>query len=422
MATYKTYYKNPVLVGAGTYKYRPYTVLTATVALNLNLTGCSTTQTHMNRFGQTTITFTKETDYNWPTTVQVTGATLVSWNSGTLVVEKATSDSVTITVTCTEVVPQEYTDCLTFTGKESEFTLKATYKTWDGTLEWSTDHEAWTTLAGTEAMQSVDKKLYLRGKNTTFYDGANKKGVQWQLSGKADCSGNIQTLLDWENPPTGISTVSCYSSMFNQCTNLTTAPELPATTLASSCYSSMFRLCRSLTTAPELPATTLADDCYSSMFYACGLTTTPELPATTLADDCYKQMFYNCAHLTIAPELPATTLTDYCYKQMFENCKSLTTAPELPATTLVYACYSSMFAGCDSLTTAPELPATTLVTDCYDNMFYSCITLKVNTTSGNKIFTCPSTIPTRAVENMFVNTGGEFTGTPVADNTYYYTV
>ena len=52
-----------------------------------------------------------------------------------------------------------YTDCLTFTGESSEFTLKATNKSWDGTLQWSTDHNTWTTLTGTEAMQSVGKKL-----------------------------------------------------------------------------------------------------------------------------------------------------------------------------------------------------------------------------------------------------------------------
>ena len=31
----------------------------------------------------------------------------------------------------------------------------------------------------------------------------------------------------------------------------------------------MFEGCTSLTTAPELPATTLADSCYSYMFYNC---------------------------------------------------------------------------------------------------------------------------------------------------------
>ena len=146
------------------------------------------------------------------------------------------------------------TDCLTFTGKESEFTLKATNKTWNGTLEWSTDQIKWTTLVGTEAMQSVDKKLYLRGKdNTRFYDITKYKSLKWTLSEKADCTGNIQTLLDWENPPTVISTNYCYQYMFIDCKNLTSAPELPATTLASSCYNHMFYGCTSLTSAPELP-------------------------------------------------------------------------------------------------------------------------------------------------------------------------
>jgi hypothetical protein len=57
--------------------------------------------------------------------------------------------------------------------------------------------------------------------------------------------------------------------MFSGCTSLTTAPELPATTLANRCYYSMFDNCTSLTTAPELPATELAYNCYSYMFNGC---------------------------------------------------------------------------------------------------------------------------------------------------------
>jgi hypothetical protein len=46
------------------------------------------------------------------------------------------------------------------------------------------------------------------------------------------------------------------------------------------------------------------------MFYDCtSLTIAPELPATTLADNCYQYMFYNCASLITAQSiLPATTL------------------------------------------------------------------------------------------------------------------
>ena len=57
--------------------------------------------------------------------------------------------------------------------------------------------------------------------------------------------------------------------MFQGCTTLTTAPVLPATTLANNCYTGMFQGCKALTTAPVLPATTLANSCYSGMFYSC---------------------------------------------------------------------------------------------------------------------------------------------------------
>jgi hypothetical protein len=57
--------------------------------------------------------------------------------------------------------------------------------------------------------------------------------------------------------------------MFAGCTNLTTAPELPATTLATGCYYSMFNGCSSLTAAPVLPATVLVKECYRNMFYGC---------------------------------------------------------------------------------------------------------------------------------------------------------
>lgn len=328
-----------------------------------------------------------------------------------------------IVATDVEPTPQVYDDCLTFTGKTSDFTLKASDKAWDGTLEYSTDHNTWTALTGTEEMQSVGKKLYLRGKgNTTFYDSANGQGVIWVLSAKADCTGNIQTLLNWENPPTSVGE-NCFRGMFENCTNLTIAPELPATSLANYCYSYMFFGCTSLTTAPGLPAPTLTAGCYNGMFRGCSsLTTAPELPSINLADACYKEMFDNCKSLTTAPQLPATTLTISCYHYMFQDCTSLTTVPKLPATTLTTGCYSSMFRRCKNLTSAPELPATILAESCYSNMFKDCTKLKVNNTSGTTIFTCPSDIPDAAVSGMFSGTGGTFKNDPTAGDTYYYTL
>ena len=57
--------------------------------------------------------------------------------------------------------------------------------------------------------------------------------------------------------------------MFYDCTALTQAPSLSATTLADGCYRSMFQGCTSLTQTPSLPATMLATNCYSYMFNGC---------------------------------------------------------------------------------------------------------------------------------------------------------
>jgi hypothetical protein len=75
----------------------------------------------------------------------------------------------------------------------------------------------------------------------------------------------------------------------------------------------MFRGCTSLTTAPALPATTLADGCYNGMFYGCtSLTTAPALPATRLAAQCYQSMFYGCTNLDYIKCLATYISASYC--------------------------------------------------------------------------------------------------------------
>ena len=378
---------------------------------------------------------------------------------------------------------------LSFIGNE-DFTLKTynTTKNWGGTLEYSTDKSTWNTWSGTE-ISSVGSKLYLRGTgNTNITDGSsNSRFVFTGTSAlKIACEGNIENLLDYTTVSAGGHPhmfSKCYQYMFNGCTSLTSAPELPATTLTYSCYEFMFGGCTSLTTAPSvLPATTLVERCYGGMFYGCtSLTTAPELPATTLASECYRDMFHDCTALTTAIELPATTLARECYGAMFQGCTSLTTAPELPATTLAKYCYNSMFSGCTSLTTAPSvlpattlagncyygmfsgctslttapalpattlddfcyyymfsgctsltsapaLPATTLASWCYGYMFKGCTSIKLSTTKTGEYQTAYR-IPTSgtgtgadgtgALMDMFTNTGGTFTGTPSINTTYY---
>ena len=273
---------------------------------------------------------------------------------------------------------------LTFSSSNS-FTLAVNNKTkhWNGTLEYFASDKTWTVWDGTTVLSAVydggEYFLYLRGTRNTIITG-DSTSFRWILNGSnIACIGNIENLLDYTivasgNHPRMANT--CYQYMFYNCTSLTQAPALPATTTANGCYSYMFQGCTALTQAPALPATKLANSCYYSMFYNCtSLTQAPALPATTLASNCYSYMFQGCTALTQAPALPATTLAYECYFSMFRDCTALTQAPALPATKLAPGCYSSMFRGCTSLTQTPALPATTLASTCYEYMFQGCTSL-----------------------------------------------
>ena len=165
-------------------------------------------------------------------------------------------------------------------------------------------------------------KVYVRGMLSA--DKNSNNCTQFTMTGKIAASGNCNALWSYQDLNAPLKTY-CGFNLFSNCTSLTTAPELPATTLANDCYHSMFYGCTSLVTAPELPATTLANGCYWSMFERCtSLTVAPEiLPATTLSERCYIQMFQYCTSLVTAPELPATTLAERCYRNMFRYCTKL---------------------------------------------------------------------------------------------------
>ena len=143
-------------------------------------------------------------------------------------------------------------------------------------------------------------------------------GLQSLFAGTNVTDNDLEQILPKDNngkyclPVTTLADY-CYSSMFNGCINLESAPALPATALADSCYAGMFEGCISLVSAPELPAMALADSCYTSMFYGCNsLETAPELPAETLVQSCYEEMFYNCRSLNSITCLATDISADSC--------------------------------------------------------------------------------------------------------------
>ena len=122
-------------------------------------------------------------------------------------------------------------------------------------------------------LTNADDKIYFRAGSSgnTRFSNNTSNYRNFTFSGSVGASGNIMSLLtknesDWQSVQ---MMDNCFCGIFYGCTSLTTAPALPATTLATYCYYSMFRGCTSLTTAPALPATTLRDYCYRSMFASC---------------------------------------------------------------------------------------------------------------------------------------------------------
>ena len=168
-------------------------------------------------------------------------------------------------------------------------------------LEYSKDRTTWEPFIINST--SVDlpnngDKVYIRatGSNATFSE-TSSKWIKFVISGSVSASGNIMSLLDKNCGGNSVPEWAFYRLFYGNST-LTTAPELPATTLADYCYEDMFFGCYALTTAPELPATTLAMGCYSFMFSHChSLTTAPELPAIELETGCYAWMFADCFNL-----------------------------------------------------------------------------------------------------------------------------
>lgn len=198
----------------------------------------------------------------------------------------------------------------------------------------STDGTNWTSMGTTSdtaitATIPANKKLYLKATtNALTTDWSNY--VHTSTTGNYNIGGCITSLIFGDNFESGTITDStnnfAFGCLFYNDTHLIDASNLtlPSST-ATRCYQSMFSGCRNLVTPPSViyGERVYTNQC-EGMFKDCtSMTTAPVLPATTLAIDCYSGMFRGCTSLTTAPALPATRLVFECYKGMFNGCSSL---------------------------------------------------------------------------------------------------
>ena len=246
--------------------------------------------------------------------ISVSGITVKDWTTGEITGGKA----------------EYYDPIVTFRAEKAQtFKMEVNSGYQISNLEYSVNGGNWTPVV---AYKEVDfggdnGTLRLRGKNHSGTSSENCIARSFITFTKENvpvaCTGDIRTLLDWEKYKTVNTENARFYGLFKDCKALTSAPELPATKLASKCYSYMFKGCTNLKTAPALLATTLAQ---------------------------------------------------FCYQGMFKGCTNLKTAPALPAETLVYYCYHSMFQGCTNLTSVTMLASGEQIdqsTGCFDNWLYN---------------------------------------------------
>ena len=147
----------------------------------------------------------------------------------------------------------------------------------DLTIQYSKDGGAtWSNLtsstAGTSINVTVGDKVLLRGNNSAY---GTLPLSYTSFSGSTatfEAYGNLMSLVD-ATGFTGITSVSseyAFNRLFSN-TNITDARNLimEPTTVAAHAYTSMFQDCTQLVSSPELPAYTLTTNCYDEMFNGC---------------------------------------------------------------------------------------------------------------------------------------------------------
>lgn len=259
--------------------------------------------------------------------------------------------------------------------------------------EYSIDGGEWVSLAAGAYTPAVNAGHIISFKANNPTVSSNNGIGTFTITKRCNLKGNCMSLVGYDDAAS-VTSVKQYglAVLFKGCTSIINVEKgfLPATSFSGSySYYRMFYGCSNLATAPDLPATTIKSYCYYQMFYDCtNLRQAPTLPANTAQGRCYYEMFYNCSSLSVVPTLPATTLNTSCYYGMFRGCSSLEVVPELPARNTMANCYQYMFAGCTSLKSTPSMSINgDMGTNCCREMFSGCTNLtSINMTISASYF------------------------------------
>ena len=147
------------------------------------------------------------------------------------------------------------------------------------TIEYRKNGGSWSAITATAAGVHIDvvtgDLVEFRGNNATYSSSSARYGMFQGTTCNFNVKGNIMSLINSTNFQTLKTFTESYNfrALFFTCITLLDASKLvlPATLLATGSYRYMFQDCSNLTKAPELPATTLTNECYYGMFARCSV-------------------------------------------------------------------------------------------------------------------------------------------------------
>lgn len=204
-------------------------------------------------------------------------------------------------------------------------------------LKYSLDGVNWTTAdltADFSLSVSAGANLYLKGTNTSGFNGGYTDYYKMTMDVNHSIGGNIMSIVDETNYTTITSIPKyCFTYLFNGDTHLVNAGDVnfgSVTSIGGGGCQNMYQKCTSLTTPSDLSNIT------SISWSGC------------------QNMYMGCSALTTGSDLSnITSIGDRGCKYMYGDCKSLSTPSDLSNVTSVGSegC-NSMYEGCTSLTTA----------------------------------------------------------------------
>lgn len=183
-------------------------------------------------------------------------------------------------------------------------------------LEYSLDAKTWQSwdYKTSHITANTKERVYLRGQNeewTTIegsvetFSNHHYNNIISLSNEQFNIGGRLSSLFTGNKEETDKSIIMSaifYNSMCRDASKLI----VPKNAKLSYAFSG----CSSLISAPRsLSDNILFDYQYRSIFDGCtSLTKAPQLPARSIKPFCYHSMFYGCTSLKVAPELPAKTL------------------------------------------------------------------------------------------------------------------